>query len=668
VPGYWQKGDIVLAGPVLAIAAVFVVLSSASVAADTVVVDNGAEAILFQDIPSVFAASKYEQTQSEAPSSVSIVTAEEIRKYGHRNLADILRSVRGFYTSSDRSYTYVGVRGFNRPGDYNSRILLLVDGYRTNDNVYEQAFIGNESIIDVDMIDRVEVIRGASSSLYGTNAFFAVVNVITKRGRDLKGGELSGELASFDSWKTRLSYGNRLESGQEYLLSASYYDSKGQRLYFPEYNSTNNGIAERGDDERYQNFFVKHAAGDFTLTAASVKREKGLPTGVFSTVFNDPRTRVTDPQLTFINLKYEHDLARDSQLMLRVGYNTYDYAGTYVYSGYIVVDQSHGRWLTTEALFSTRIAERHRVVAGLEEQTNSRQDQSSKDDAATVYLDDRRTSNRWAVYAQDEYRVSDRFIINLGIRHDRYEEFGGTTNPRLGLVYQTEQQTAFKLLYGQAFRAPNNYELYYNDGGITQKANPALLPETIKTYELVVEHPLRHSLRTSATLFHYRVRDLINLETDPADGLFVYRNVDSVSAVGAEVEVDGRFLPRLDGRLSYAYQQNEVASSGQALTNSPQHLVKINLSTPIIADKLVAGFETQYVSQRLTIGNAQSGSYVISNLVLTGRRWIKGVDLTFGVYNLFDKKYADPVSDAYVPLDTVQQDGRSYRFKLKLDF
>ena len=654
-------------GFILVIAAGFTIVSAVSAAGESGVADGGAEAILFQDIPSVFAASKYDQKQGEAPSSVSVVTAEEIRKYGHRNLADILRSVRGFYTSYDRSYTYIGVRGFSRPGDYNSRILLLVDGYRTNDNIYEQAFIGNESIIDVDMIDRVEVIRGASSSLYGTNAFFAVVNIITRRGRDLKGGELSGEVASYNTWKSRLSYGDRLNDGQEYLLSVSSYDSKGQRLHFPEYSSTNNGIVESGDGERYQNFFVKHAAGDFTLTAASVKREKELPTAVFSTTFNDPRTRVNDPRLTFINLKYEHDIAQNSQFMLRLGYNTYDYTGTYAYSTYIDREQAHGRWLTVESLYNTRIAERHRLVVGLEDQSNSRQDQSSVTDAPAVNMIDERTSNRWAVYAQDEYRFNKNIIINLGLRHDQYQEFGGTTNPRLGFVYLTDHETAFKLLYGRSFRAPNNFEMYYS-APTYQKANPSLQPETISTYELVVEHPLRRDLRTSASLYRYTVLNLINLEFDTSDGLYVFRNVDSVKAIGAEIEIEGRFLPRLDGRLSYAYQQNEVASSALALTNSPQHLVKLNLSTPIIADKLLAGLETQYVSQRLTVSSAHAGSFAVSNLVLTSRRWFKGADLTFGIYNLLDRKYADPVSDAYAPIDTVQQDGRSYRFKLKLDF
>jgi len=92
------------------------------------------------------------------------------------------------------------VRSFGRPGDYNSRILLLIDGHRTNDNIYNQALVGAEGVIDVDLIDRVEIIRGPGSSLYGSNAFLAVVNIVTKRGRDLKGTEVSGEAGSFQTY------------------------------------------------------------------------------------------------------------------------------------------------------------------------------------------------------------------------------------------------------------------------------------------------------------------------------------------------------------------------------------------------------------------------------------------------------------------------------------
>src|SRR5437867_2152411 len=188
----------------------------------------GEEMILFQDLPSVFGASKYEQKPSEAPASVSVVTNEEIRKFGYRTLSEILRSVRGFFTTYDRNYSYIGVRGFDRPGDYDTRVLLLLDGHRMNDNIYDQAAIGTEAYVDLDAIDRVEIIRGPSSSLYGTSAFLAVINVISKSGRDLKGMEVAATGASHSTGEARLSYGTRLDSGLEAFFAGSYLDSGGQ--------------------------------------------------------------------------------------------------------------------------------------------------------------------------------------------------------------------------------------------------------------------------------------------------------------------------------------------------------------------------------------------------------------------------------------------------------
>src|SRR5574341_62694 len=97
------------------------------------------EELMEIEVQTVVSASRYRQKVSEAPSSVTIITAEDIRKFGYRTLADILRSVRGFYTTYDRSYHYLGVRGFGRLGDYNTRILLLVDGHRMNDAIYASA-------------------------------------------------------------------------------------------------------------------------------------------------------------------------------------------------------------------------------------------------------------------------------------------------------------------------------------------------------------------------------------------------------------------------------------------------------------------------------------------------------------------------------------------------
>ena len=178
-------------------------------------------------IDSVFSASMYMQKVTEAPSSVTIITADEIRGLGHRTLADVLRTVRGFYITYDRNYSYLGVRGFSRPGDYNARVLLQVDGHRLNDNVFGSALIGTEFPLDVDLIERIEIIRGPSSALYGTNAFFAVINVITRRGSLEKGLEASGTLGSFDALEGRATYSRRFSAGPELLVSATGSHSRG---------------------------------------------------------------------------------------------------------------------------------------------------------------------------------------------------------------------------------------------------------------------------------------------------------------------------------------------------------------------------------------------------------------------------------------------------------
>ncbi len=163
------------------------------------------EDLLNIKVETVYGASRYQQKVTEAPASITIISADEIKKYGYRTLADILRSIRGVYVTNDRNYSYIGVRGVARPGDYNTRVLLLIDGHRINDSIYDLATIGTEFPLDVDLIERVEFVRGPSSSLYGTNAFFGVINIITKRGRDLKGLEVSGEAGNFASYKGSIS-------------------------------------------------------------------------------------------------------------------------------------------------------------------------------------------------------------------------------------------------------------------------------------------------------------------------------------------------------------------------------------------------------------------------------------------------------------------------------
>src|ERR1700675_4130133 len=204
------------------------------------------EELMRIDAGRVVGASERIQPVTEAPASVSFITAEEIARYGYRTLADILRGVRGMYVTDDRNFSLLGTRGFGKPGDYNSRILLLVNGHRVNDNVYGQAEIGAEFGIDPALFERVEIIRGPASSLYGDSAFFAVVNVITRTGASLGGATMALEGGNLDTARAHATGGHRYANGLDVAFSGTYERSGGvERLYFPAFDTpgTSNGVA-----------------------------------------------------------------------------------------------------------------------------------------------------------------------------------------------------------------------------------------------------------------------------------------------------------------------------------------------------------------------------------------------------------------------------------------
>lgn len=633
---------------------------------------EGKEEILFREIPLVFGASRYDQKVTEAPSSVTLVTADEIKRSGARTLADVLGRATGLFVTYDRNYSYLGFRGFNRPGDFNSRVLLLVDGHRLNDNLYDQGGLGTESLIDVDLIERIEIIRGPSSSLYGTNAFLGVVNVITRRGRDVQGTELSGEVGSHRSYKGRVTYGSKFADGLEVLLSGAYYDSHGRsNLYYDEFNdpTTNYGVAEDADDDQFPTAFVKMSYRDFTLQGGYVSREKGIPTASYGTAFNTDETRSTDEH-AYINLGFDHVLENDLRVTARLYYDHFYYQGDYFYDSPTPVlnrDKSVGDGFGTEIKFDKTILERHKLTVGAGYQDNYRQDLENADTSPDVlYLDAKEDSNNWAIFLQDEYSILDNLLLNAGVRYDYYDSFGGTVNPRLALIYNLHD-TTLKALYGQAFRAPNAYEQFYIGTGF--KASSNLDPETISTYELVIEQHLADRLRASLSAYYYKSRNLISQVTDPIDGFLVFENADNIGARGLELELDleGQWPFDLDGTLSYAIQRTEDLETRERLTNSPQHLAKLTLGAPVFWDKAFASFDIQYVSERKVPAGGTTGGFSTTNVALFSQHLVDGVEISASIYNLFDKRYGDPGSGEHRQ-SVIEQDGRSYWLKIKYGF
>jgi outer membrane receptor for ferrienterochelin and colicins len=254
--------------------------------------------------------------------------------------------------------------------------------------------------------------------------------------------------------------------------------------------------------------------------------------------------------------------------------------------------------------------------------------------------------------------------MNVGVRNDHYETFGATTNPRLGLIYNPAPKSTIKFLYGTAFRSPNAYELYFDAPAYGTKGNPDLDPEKITTYELVYEQYVSgHYLMTFAG-FENRIKGLIIQETDPTDGLLVFKNKSDVKARGFEAELEGKWESGLRQRVSYTYTRAKDEQTGEKLVNSPEHMVKANGIFPIVEDDLFAGVEVQYLSRRKTVTDDYAGSVVLTNVTLFSQKLLKGMEVSGTIYNLFDKQYGDPGGPDNQPLDVIPQDGRTFRLKL----
>lgn len=628
---------------------------------------NQADELLFQDIPSVYSASKYEQKVTKAPASISIVSADDIKKYGYRTFGDILASLKGFYHTYDRGYGFAGTRGFGLPSDFNTRLLLLVDGHRYNENIFDSFDSAEAFPVDIDAIERVEVVRGPGSSLYGSNAVFGVINVITKRGRDLQGGNVKASYGSFDAYKTSLSYGKRLSNGVEASLTGTFYDSQGNSpLYYPEFDNpaTHNGISAHNDEDQSKKLMGKVSYGDFTLQGLYAKRNKGIPTAAFGTVFNDPNERTVDEQ-GFLDLKYEHTFENQLNLQSRVSYNKFTYRGDYPYATVINKDFSRGQWWRAEVEASKVVWDDHRLTAGGEFQSNYDQYQTNYD--VSTYLDSQASTYKWAIFLQDEYSITKKLTFNAGVRLDYFSIFGETVNPRLGLIYDLWDNTSVKLLYGTAFRAPNQFELNYFGTGIIPNRN--LKPEKFETLELILEHYFNDHLHGEFNVFHSDISDIIEYSTIGSN--LQNRNTGDVESKGVEIQLEDGWADGwadgFKGRVSYSWQETVNKITQRRLSNSPEHMVKLNLIAPTWRDKVFVGFETQYMSSRNTLSNRSVGNHVINNLTIFTQNWIKGLELSGGVYNLFDQRYYDPGSAKHRQ-DSIEQDGITFRVKASLDF
>lgn len=597
-------------------------------------------------------AAKYDQPMSDVAASVTVITSEEIARYGWRTLAEVLASIRGVHTTFDRGYTYLGVRGIGLPTDYNSRFLVLIDGVVITETVSGSVGIDTTLAIDLSTLARIEFVRGPGSVMYGTGAMFGVINLITKDEREQSSVGVGAGSAGLLTGVARAAAHTGALKG---AVAVSWQDRQGRDLYFAEFDApeTNHGIVRHGDADRYRSILATASWKDIQFLALNSTRTKHVPTASWGTTFGGGQ-QITDGR-ALLAIDLTRRLGAGRTITARAYNDRFDYQGYYPYDEGSLRDHSFASRTGGELRYVWDIVPTQRLTtgAGYVDNRISRFQWSDESGDHAISSPFRTLS----VYAQIESRLSPYLTLTAGGSYDKSSSTAGQITPRGALIVKASPTSTMKLLYGQAFRTPSVYESDYESSGFLHSDD--LQPEQIRTLELVWEQKLTSSVLVTASIFDECVTDLIRLQP-LASGEVQFQNHSEAHSRGFELQVDSR---RDDGIWSYvSYSWQRAHELHERMVNSPLYMLKAGVSTPT-SRRIYGGLEMQYEGQRLTYAGRETDASLLTNLNLGGTVH-RSLGVSVAIRNLFDVSYGTP-GGAEHRQDILEQDGRSFTLLLK---
>lgn len=641
-------------------------------------------ALAYGDKSTISIATGSKQSITRAPAVATVITSRDIDAMGATDLDQVLESVPGLHVSMSSValnpiYSFRGISTKTNP-----QVLMLINGIPITN-----VFAGDRSQLwggmPLENVARIEVIRGPGSALYGADAFSGVINVITKTASDIDSTESGIRIGSFNSRNVWIQHGGELGAlDSAFYLGAGNTDGQKEFIQKDVLSATGPINAERKTIDARSDL----AYEEWRARAAYQKRELGGGAGLAGSL--DPNGRGHSSRL-YLDLSYEKaDWVPNWDLSSVVGYYTIKEKGDPAYTLYpagaipifpsgMIGNPSHSEQHThaSASAFFTGFEE-HRVRIGtgfriedlyaVEETKNYGADgmplTSGLTDVtgnpALVYMLPHKRHLTY-IFVQDEWALAQDWALTAGLRHDRYSDFGSTTNPRFALVWDAAYNIVIKVMHGTAFRAPSFTEQYSINNPVAV-GSPDVRPETILTDELAFSWQTTAKLQTNLNFFSYKMRNIII----PVAAR--YQNAGTQQGKGLELEstLDASSSLRLTGSYSLQHSRDEATNQDSGITPHRRLFARADWR---FAPFWQLGATANHVAGRMREPGdmrANIPDYTTVDLTLRREQFAEGWDARAMVTNLFNQHAWEPTFRSVGMISDLPLAGRAFYIQLQL--
>ncbi len=613
---------------------------------------------------------------NKAPAIVMVVTKQQIKEMGAQTIRDVLENIPGLGITIMRYGKYeIEVRGIKT--DNSEKVLFMIDGHRVNNPILGGAGYSFDDII-VDNIERIEIVKGPGSALYGTGAFLATINIITQKPEDINGARVELRGGSFNTAGADLLFGKNF-GDLGVVGNVDILDSDGPKMVVDEDLAT--VLAQPTNAPGKTNSWLGKKDFSLNLKYKSVywrnryvDKKRGDFVGVAYSLGDESEINV-EQGYSLLGVQHEISPKLDIKAEAYIDVVKFDilwklyperFYGNFP-DGVLGRIQVKNKTLGTELQLNYELFTQNMLTLGWNYEHIKQYDVkhtanfdpntsipnlvplSSFQDAPN--WNQNVTRKVWALYAQDTWNITDEVSLTLGSRFDDYSDFGTTLNPRGGVTWQVTKTLGLKLLYGKAFRAPS-FEQLYNINNPSLLGNENLRAEKISTYEAEMDYQIIPPLMLRVNYFYNRITDLI-ATTANSSGQLQFTNNEGITKVdGIEVELRGQMSKGRYGYVNYTLI-NAKDEHGDRIADVAPHRGNVGLNLAL----------TQYLNSNtrvLLMGEKSRAKgdtrptldgYAVLNQSVIVKNFLDDFEIQLTVFNLFNTKYQAPAPAATIRND-----------------